>query len=430
MKILFCSPLLAYEGHFARQAVVKSLTFADAGMDVTILGFPETLEGIPDNHPRVRYISIQRDWTPRKKARIQAWREKCGLVWLFIVEIWWVHWFAFRYAKQRGIDLIFISDVEPWLLIPERLLAILFGRGTPIVGCIPTVYYRFKTTVWRNIRLTTHIRGLLNLCTAHLLPLGMDLVCEGEPARKYLFRYRMDRVHVIHDFFQRPDKILSKKEARHCLKLSGERRILLLFGLATHSKGSDLLFQAMEGMRPLFDVCVVGKVGGQNQPDWGCDRFHGTEWEQHLHLVSRFVTEEERCLYFSACDAVIVPYRYGFMMISGMVLDAIAFGKAVIACDQFEIGRYTREYRLGLLFKTEDVADLRRALEEFSVKPDAWFIEIERHCRAMDDEFSMPNVGRRYRQLFASVLERGRRTPEDGRQTTDDRQRRMTDDGL
>jgi len=53
---------------------------------------------------------------------------------------------------------------------------------------------------------------------------------------------------------------------------------------------------------------------------------------------------------------------------------------------------------------------LKRALEEFSAKPDAWFEEIARHCRAVANEFSMPNMGRCYRQLFASVLERGRQT--------------------
>lgn len=424
MTILFCSPLLAYEGHFARHAVVKALAFANAGMDVTILGFPETLEGMPD-HPQARYISIQSDWTPRKKTRIQAWRKKWGLVWLFIVEIWWVYWFAFRYAKRRGTDLIFISDVEPWLLIPERLLAGLLGRRTPMVGFVCSVHYLFKSTVWRNVRLMTPIRGLLNLCTAHLLPLVMDLICEGEPVRKYLFRYRMDRICVIHEGFQRPDKIWSKKDACQRLGLSAERRILLLFGLATRGKGSEVFLQAMEGMRPLFDVCIVGKVGRPNQPDWGCDRFHGTEWEQHLHVVSRFVTEEERCLYFSACDAVIVPYRYGFMMISGVLRDAIAFGKALIACDQFEIGRWTRQYDLGLIFKTEDVVDLRRVLLEFTQKPDTWFQGIAERSKAVVEEFSWDKIGLRYRELFERIAYGGRKT-DGGRQTTDDR-RQTTD---
>jgi len=416
MTILFCSPLLAYEGHFARHAVVKALAFANTGMDVTILGFPKTLAGMPD-HPRVRYISVQYDWTPQKKSRVQAWRKKCGLVWLFIVEIWWVYWFAFCYAKRQGIDLIFISEVEPWLLIPVSLLASLLGRRTAIVGFIPAIYY-ILTTAWRNVRLMTHFRGFLNICTALLLPLGMDLICEGEPLRQYLFRYRMDRVHVIPAGFQRPDKIWSKKDARHRLGLAAERRVLLLFGVATHSKGSGLLFEAMEGMQPLFDVCIVGKVGGPNQPDWGCDRFIGTEWTEHLHVVSRFVTEEERCLYFSACDAVIVPYRYGFMIISGVLQDAIAFGKALIACDQFEIGRWTRQYDLGLTFKTEDVADLKRVLLEFARKPDAWFQGIAERSQSVVEEFSWDKIGVRYRDLFERVIaERGGRRTRDGGQT-------------
>lgn len=405
MNILFCSPLLAYEGHFSRQAIVKAFAFADAGMDVTILGFPETLAGVM-GHPRVRYISIQRDWPPQKTARIQAWRNKFHDFWLFIVEIWWVHWFAFRYAAQQKYDLIYISEVDPWLLIPGLLLARLLGRRTPVVGFIPYIYYA-KSPVLHKLRRTTLVRGRLNQWTARWLPfMGINLVCPDAPTRQYLFSYKLDRVHVIHEGFEQPARIWSKAEARRCLGLAASRRILLLFGLASYAKGSDLLMAAIEGMPAVVDICMVGKVGGQHQASWGADRFKGTEWENHLHVVSRFVTEEEKCLYFSACDAVVVPYRRGFIMNSGQVSDAVSFGKALIACDQFEIGRYTRDYRLGLLFKTEDVADLRRALEEFSVKPDTWFEEIARHCRDVGAEFSMSNMGQRYRQLFASGLER------------------------
>lgn len=417
MKILYCSPLLAYEGHFAREAAMKSVVMAEAGLDVTILGFPETLDGMR-GHPRVNYISVQEGWSPEKKARIQAWRLKFHDFWLFIIEIWWVHWFAFRYAFQQKYDLIYISEVEPWLLIPGLLLARLFGRRTPVVGLVPYVFYH-KSTVLHKLRLTTCIRGRLNQWSARWLPLlGINLVCTAAPIRQYLFRYRLDRVHVIYQGFEQPARIWSKAEARQRLGLAGGRRIVLLFGLASYAKGSDLLMNAIEGMPPVFDICMVGKVGGQHQVSWGADRFRGTAWEKHLHVVSRFVTEEEKCLYYSACDAAVVPYRYGFMTNSGQVSDAVTFGKALIACDQFEIGRYTRDYRLGLLFKTEDVADLRRALEEFAAKPDAWFEEIARRCREMVEEFSMPNMGCQYHQLFASVLEREGK-PEDRGQTTD-----------
>ena len=32
MKILYCSPLLAYEGHFAHETGAKSVVMADAGL--------------------------------------------------------------------------------------------------------------------------------------------------------------------------------------------------------------------------------------------------------------------------------------------------------------------------------------------------------------------------------------------------------------
>jgi glycosyltransferase involved in cell wall biosynthesis len=219
----------------------------------------------------------------------------------------------------------------------------------------------------------------------------------------------MERVHVIHEGFEKPVQPCSRAEARARLGLPAEPRIVLLFGVASYVKGSDLLMQAIDTLSPGFDICLVGKVGGEFQSGWGVDRYRGTAWESHLHVVSRFVTEEEKGLYYSACDAVVLPYRYGFMMTSGQIHNAVSYGRALIACDQFEIGRYTRDYGLGLVFKTEDVDALRQALVAFAAKPDAWFEEVAVRCRALAEEESMLNMGRQYGRLFESAARAGRR---------------------
>ncbi len=405
MKIVHASPLLAYQGHFAHEAWTKSVAMAEAGVTVTILGFPETLPELPE-HPRVRYASVQDGWSAAKKARIQAMRQTWGNWWLFLVEIWWVQWHALRRAARERADVVYFSETEPWLLIPALLAAKLLGRRTPVVGFIPYTFFHSESAkrYKQSLNTTTLVRGRINYWAARWLPLGMDIVCDGEPARHYLFRYRMDRTHVIHEGFEKPTRIWTRAEARACLGLPAGRRIALLFGVASFAKGSDLLMQAIATLPAEFDICLVGKVGGEHQSDWGADRYRSTAWETHLHVVSRFVTEEEKGLYFSACDAVVVPYRYGFMMTSGQVRNAVTYGKALIACDQFEIGRYTREFGLGLLFEPEDVAALRQALISFAGRPDAWFDEVAARCRALAEEESMLNMGRRYRELFEAVI--------------------------
>ena len=110
--------------------------------------------------------------------------------------------------------------------------------------------------------------------------------------------------------------------------------------------------------------------------------------------------------YYTACDAVVIPYRRGFATTSTHLRRASENGLAILACDQYLIGEIVRKYDLGLLFPPEDVSAMSQCLRDFSLKPKAWFDEIHSRSKTIVDEQSWAVIGRQYRKLFERVISR------------------------
>jgi glycosyltransferase involved in cell wall biosynthesis len=110
------------------------------------------------------------------------------------------------------------------------------------------------------------------------------------------------------------------------------------------------------------------------------------------------------CDFFTATDAVILPYRWGFVSTSGNFRLAMEFRRAVIAADQFFIGEMVRTRELGLLFPPEDVAAMRQHLVEFGRKPQTWFDQVAENERQLTHDQAWSVSGRNYRLLFEQLL--------------------------
>ena len=183
--------------------------------------------------------------------------------------------------------------------------------------------------------------------------------------------------------------------------------MILLFGVASKGKGPDLLLRALKQVPPTFLVYLVGRTGGVYDPVWGDLReLQGTGWEGRVHMVGRHVSDDEMHNYYAACDAVVIPYRYGTTGTVTHLRRAIEYGKAVIGCDQFHIGERVREHGLGLVFKTEDVESLAASLREFAGKDQPWFDQCRDNGRPLVRDESWEAVGRMYRELFERMLAR------------------------
>jgi L-malate glycosyltransferase len=161
------------------------------------------------------------------------------------------------------------------------------------------------------------------------------------------------------------DKISKIAESADGEKMKGELKIPLnvpLIGVVSrlrHEKGIDLLVSACRSLKEDgidFHLLIVGsgpdEASLKNQVQLGgisdFVTFYGAaEWERAMRLMA-------------IMNIVVVPSRFeGFGLTAA---EAMAAGKPVIASDSFGLKEVVADHETGLVFKGEDISDLKDKL--------------------------------------------------------------------
>ena len=142
------------------------------------------------------------------------------------------------------------------------------------------------------------------------------VVVHSEHGRQQLARLGVDNVHVIphgaFDYLTRVDPVRPPELA------PPERPAVLFFGLLRPYKGLDVLYDAWRRIDADAELWVVGQPWrGAPEPPAG------------VKTVPRFVNDAEAAWVFRHADLVVLPYRV--VEQSGVLLTALAFGKAAVA---------------------------------------------------------------------------------------------------
>jgi glycosyltransferase involved in cell wall biosynthesis len=149
--------------------------------------------------------------------------------------------------------------------------------------------------------------------------------------------------------------------ARRSVGIANDTFVFLFAGVITPYKGLDLLVEAMEKINKKYLLCICGKEMGMTK-----DRIKEIirPIEKKVRLELKLLTDEEMGLYLDACDCVVAPYRKEFNGASGPVTEGIWRGKVVIVPSHGILGKTIGKYRVGITYKTDDMIDLRDALEK------------------------------------------------------------------
>ena len=152
--------------------------------------------------------------------------------------------------------------------------------------------------------------------------------------------------HPLYDHYGAP---LPKEEACAALGLDPAYRYLLFFGLIRRYKGLDLLLQAWtsEKLQAFPDVRLL--IAGELYEPYETYQPLLTHPANAGRVVFQegFVPEEKVKLYFSAADAVILPYRSATQ--SGITQIALHFEKPMIATRVGGLPEVIQEGQTGLL---------------------------------------------------------------------------------
>lgn len=195
--------------------------------------------------------------------------------------------------------------------------------------------------------------------------------------------------------------IRSAEEARSRLGLPTDRVLFLFFGGLRRDKGPDVLLEALPMVRgPLpWSLVIAGQAGVVNEQT--IDSFRRRLSDPNC-LMARIglVSDEDMYNYFSAADAVVLPYRRSNKGMSGILQRAAAAAKPVIATDVADIGPTVREAGLGLLVEPESPSALARALSAYLENARKVQREVKPRAQRYAAENDWRILGRKTREAY------------------------------
>ncbi|MFQ6678157.1 MAG: glycosyltransferase [Fidelibacterota bacterium] len=140
-----------------------------------------------------------------------------------------------------------------------------------------------------------------------------------------------DYVYTPHPLFDLFGEKIPKKEAKSLIEIN-EENMILFFGLIREYKGLDLLIKAAGKLKEKigrFKILAVGDCY-EDQEKY-IKLIKDNEVEEIIDLRMEFIPNDQVYKYFSAADAIVLPYKTATQ--SGIVPVAYHFNKPVIITD-------------------------------------------------------------------------------------------------
>jgi D-inositol-3-phosphate glycosyltransferase len=165
--------------------------------------------------------------------------------------------------------------------------------------------------------------------------------------------------HPVYSIFGEP---VAKDVARATLGLTAQR-VLLFFGYVRAYKGLDLLLDAL--VQVVQDLPAHLLVVGEFYDDESKYRMliSTNHLDESVSVVSDYVPNDRVRLYFSAADAVVLPYRSATQ--SGIAQIAFNFDRPVIATDVGGLAEIVQHGVTGLVVPPDDPRALAAAILAF-----------------------------------------------------------------
>jgi glycosyltransferase involved in cell wall biosynthesis len=165
-----------------------------------------------------------------------------------------------------------------------------------------------------------------------------------------------------HPVYSNFGEAVSKEEAKEFLKIKDEK-LILFFGFIRDYKGLDVLFDAMAELKNKINVKLVVAGEFYSNKDKYKKLIDDLGIEGSLYLFTDFIPTSEVKYYFSATDAVILPYKDATQ--SGIVQIAMNFKKPVIAANAGGLGEVIHDDYTGFIVKKENPKQLADAILRF-----------------------------------------------------------------
>jgi glycosyltransferase involved in cell wall biosynthesis len=413
VKIFIVEPYTASPGHFERWAVRTCDSLARLGNDVTLVTHhginPQSVRG---SHP----FTVLRadsdgagfsDWRDHKgKIRMNSFRT------FFRREMWELRTFllAALSARRETSNILHFHDADPILLTLVIRLMFRAKRAINRPVIVSAVHEIMRLSTPPGIKRRAYY-WVYRRCLGRLIRHDVDGVLVFDPSLKQAlvahFRLRKevaDRIRVLPHGIGDPVEISSKEEARQRLNLAPSETVFLVFGILRKDKRLDLAIEATKGL-PGCRLVIAGEPHEFTEATVK-ELVQRSGGEQSVSIEIAYLPEQRMHDYFSACDAVVIPYNKSFKGQSGILTLACGHGKAMIASDVGSLGEVVRKNGMGFAVEPENVSALRDGILQFLSLTSGERGQMEQRVRSYAGHMSWDSACREWVDFYQSLLDR------------------------
>jgi len=267
-------------------------------------------------------------------------------------------------AGRKDLNLIHFQESAHWLT--SRIFRELRRRGVAIVYTVhvPLEEYRSFYNKIHKLIYNYLNRSALRRCDA--------LLVHTEEIREVLSDF-LEGVHPPIHVTPHGVWRAAGRSARPMRAVDGPRERLLFFGAIRPVKGLHVLLRALE-LLPQCDLTVAGKPEDPRYFEQVRDLALRLP-PGRVELIDRFVDEQEVADLFERSSLVILPYM-PFSGQSGVLYNALAYTRPVVASDVGSLGESVRRWGIGEVFPPGDERALARAIEQ-ALDPERYRAAVE-----------------------------------------------------
>jgi glycosyltransferase involved in cell wall biosynthesis len=269
-------------------------------------------------------------------------------------------------SRRAGRGLVHFQEYTPWLA-PRHWRA-LRRRGIPIVCTVHNIISHYSTNKVLKVVRESSLRSAWRECDA--------LLVHTEGLREAL----ADHLGAGHPpIYVTPHGVWSRGgpiEREGDGGAAGRTR-LLFFGVIRPNKGLHVLLRAMERL-PQCDLTVAGEVeeDGYHKQALGLARRLPPG---RVELIDRYIEEAAVADLFARSRLVVLPYT-SFAAQSGVLHQALAYGRPVVASDVGGLGECVRRWGIGRVVPPDDERALAEAIER-ALEPEPYRAAVEAVAR-------------------------------------------------
>lgn len=164
--------------------------------------------------------------------------------------------------------------------------------------------------------------------------------------------------HPVYSNFGNP---VDKEEAKHKLGIDA-KKLILFFGFIRDYKGLDVLLKSMPLIKDKDIKLIVAGEFYSNKEKY-FTLINELKINSQVFMFNEFIATDEVKYFFSAVDAVILPYKDATQ--SGIVQIAVNFARPVIATNVGGLAEVIEDGKTGYIIEKENPDKLAKAITKF-----------------------------------------------------------------